>query len=74
MAHRDGHKGSSKVIFHRSRSRGGLQRGEIETRCKFCSGCDSEPGQVCLAVEAFAYVGYFPADFPLASQLVTFTS
>ena len=62
----DGHNGGSRVIFHGSSSRGRLQKKEIEVRCEFCLECEGEPGQVCLAVEAFTFTGcrfYFPTGF-----------
>ena len=66
VAHTDDGRNGGRVIFHGSSSRGRRERKQIETRCEFCSECESEPGQVSLAVEAFTFVGcmfYFPTDF-----------
>ena len=72
VAHSDGCNGGGLDWFSGPVHREGT-REKKSKRCEFCSGCEGEPGQVFLAVEAFKFAGcmfYFPVDFPRAYRLV----
>ena len=58
-----GGRNGGRVIFHGSSSQGRCLREEFKTQCKFCLACEGELRQVCLAVEAFTFVGCMSCGF-----------